>query len=589
MKKFMVSIVVVFSLLLSFPYISYAQIKEDSFQLHTLDSVSGFFDDSTLQTYQNNITAFDDDSKITSIYDAINSFSLTGYKPMLYGYIYSGSTLRLFVYAVSDIVTDVSYFCYGNVSQDISFSGLIQLAYDNSSSMPNGYVIIGQPCEYNFSTQSWNYSSTYTTTLYGYIDGRKAIAYIGSSNNGFCLLDANCVVYSAYQYENNGGSNLNTSSDLFSIDTSSLTDFMSDNLPYNDSDGNIINPDSGVEIESNSNHMYFKSCDLGFCEPYGVIDFSNFGGAYLYAKYTVDDWIVNHINEYSLQFNVVSVIGQRQNSFSYTARLDRNGIVTVPFSSIFVSNSPSAIPKNNSFVACVSSQKLNSDYNIASLYTLSESNLTNWLNATKSYTTFSFSGLGWAALQGKEIQYIVACINDAGTHSLNDGRNANTLVQINPYILRVSVRLIDSEMNQSGEYSEKFDLFTGDASTVNSDGLVNHDPFIPDVIPDDPDSLPIVPDDKGNSTTPVTIINNGGTWTGSGIISYDPGYRELRDDVINSENDWGQYFLPFKDSNGVGEMFGSFLDNMPVELKVIFIGGFGVLTCFAIYRFIRRG
>ena len=313
--------------------------------------------------------------------------------------------------------------------------------------------------------------------------------------------------------------------------------FTSDGYQENYETGVV--PDPAPQEESNLNHMYFESCDLGFAEPYGINDFSRFGGAYLFCRYSVDNWVVDNISDYSLRFTVVSVIGSQQNNFSYTMRLDRNGLVTIPFSDLFSgSSSTSAIPINNSFVAMVSSQKLNSDYNIAHLYSLSESKLTNWLNANNSKVDYSITGLGWSMLSpdaSAPIKYIAAWVKDSGTSSINNG-DANDLVAINPYILRIGVSLIDNDSNSSGEYAEKFDLYTGDQSTVDTDGLTNSDPYVPDIVPDDPDSLPVAPSDP-NSTTPSVIINTGGTWTGSfnGVIGFDPGYTDLKNDLNSNK------------------------------------------------------
>lgn len=611
-KKLIVSIVVVLSLVLSFPFVSSAQIKENSFELHTLDSVSSFFNDSILQTYQNHITSFDDDEKISSIYDAINSFSLTGYKPMLYGYSYNGGTLHLFVYAISEIVTDVSYFSYGDVSQYDSVSGIIQLAYDNTANMPYGYIIIGQPCEYNFSTHVWNYSSTYTTTLYGYTDGRKAIGYIGSSNYGFALLDANCSVFSAYQYENNGGSNLNTSSDLFAIDSSGLTDFMSDDLSYTNSDGNIITPTPIPNSLDKS--VAFRKIDLSTIYSYTAK--AHCAGLLAWELDPVGYSIIDeNLSGWTMHYNIL---------VTYKWDTSMDNVVFRPF---YNGGSASGTVAWDIDIEPTGSIKANEQkfdiYDLLNTYQVSQGSSTDIANlglAVYALKNGKGSVLGdFFGQLGQDITDISSQIGQANLFSIN-GYSANDISQIftptYTYALtHLDMQVVAYPVNNTAHIkgksgTTKLNLVTNTNSAYAQGAEVTDSESGYDIVSPDYESsgdTVVTPVNNGSGSQVYVVINNpssnstgGGSSSSSssspsinidngGTISFDPGYRDLRNDVISSENDWGQYFLPFKDTNGVGEMFGSFLDNMPDELKAIFIGGFGILTCFAIYRFIRRG
>ena len=300
--------------------------------------------------------------------------------------------------------------------------------------------------------------------------------------------------------------------------------------------------------------------------------------------------MIDHINEYELQFNVVAAIGSEQNNFSYSMRVDRNGFVTIPFSYIFQSQSPSAIPINRGFAAVVTDQKLGSDYNIAHLYSVANSNVPNFIRTLGAEYNYNLTDLGWSALKGGTLKYLCAWVSDGGTISMNNLAewSENVAQSFNPYILRVNVKLVSGD-DVSGDYAEKFDLYAGDQSTVDTGGLVNNDPFVPDVDQDDGD-LPELPQDP-NSTTPSTIVYTGGTFTGNfnGVIGFDPGYRELKEDVDkNSDGNFTQYLDPMHNTS-VGAWFMSFVDAMPAEMKALLIAGTGVGIFFGLYRFIRRG
>lgn len=550
-------------------------------------------------------------------FDSINSFmqsNYSNYDIMHYsgspsdsgeGYlhIFDGVTNgRVFFYSASQsstasyqncvLISDTPFtFSYRRVNNNGSTIGSSPAAspfYQCGTCVYNGntYYFAGDNTNF-YSTYQYNGQVTFNNTSYA-SDLQHGTGSVNLRYSSF-------PVYTAYEDSTIPTSGFLYFKDIYKILEGSFTPI---NDPVNaftssgvveDYDTGILPPE--VVIESNQNHLYFRSVDLGFAEPTNINSFSSFGGAYVYCNYSVDDWVVNHISDYSLQFNTVSVIGQQQNNFSYTVPLDRNGLVTIPFTDMFSSNnSSSAVPINSGFVAVIGSQKLGNDYNVAHLYSVANENVPNFVRKLDSEYNYNLVDLGWSALRGGELKYIVSWVTSGGTKSLNSLASwSETVVQsFNPFILRIQVKLVTPE-GESGDYAEKFDLYTGDQTTVATGGLVNPDPFVPEIDPGEGDT-PLVPEDP-NSTT---IIPGGSGNTnisiyGSGNIGFDPGYRELKQDIdADPSGNFTAYLDPLK-NDSFGEWFLSFINAFPPELKVLLISGSAAGVGFGIYRFVRRG
>ena len=578
MKKKVISIIAIcLVLVLSVPVTSYAYSSSD-IKVHSRSSVSGVFDDFHLNNAIQNIYSFSGNAygfNVNSIYDKIDLLPSGALSYDNYILYIRNSNLYLFCFNGS------SFICVTNSFDDQVYYADVSCNWYTYLPTVNGgysYTIY----EMSPSGSSWTGSgnnSAYSDPYYSFYGGGLLL----SSN--MPLYYFNELVFASIPHQDVTSSNLYSHSEIYD----QMTNLNDVNLPYVDGDGNIVDPTPVVE--GNNNHMFFQSCDLGFCEPYGIENLQTFGGAYLYCRYSVDNWVVNHINEYKLQFNVISAIGAQQNNFSYQVALDRNGLVTIPFTDLFTSNSSSAIPVNNGFTVCVTDKALNNDYYITHLYSLASTNAAQFVEELDSDVNYNLQGLGWSALKGEAIPYLLAWVHTGGTSNLNNISIIPSLAMqaYNPYILRVNVKLVSGE-DSSGDYAEKFDLYTGDQTTVDTSGLVNPDPFEP--VPDssDPDYMPSVPQDP-NSTTPSTIIYTGGTWQGSlqGVIGFDPGYRELSNDVNADPNgNFTQYLDPMK-NDSFGGWLMSFMNDLPTPMKSILISGCAVGVFFGIYRFIRRG
>lgn len=361
-------------------------------------------------------------------------------------------------------------------------------------------------------------------------------------------------------------------------------------------DGVVSGYETGVGVvvpdqESNLNHLYFNSCDIGFCIPSGIPSSNSFGGAYFYIKYSVDDWIVDNISDYKLSFFSNAYVGSRQYSGSYELALDRDGCVEIPFSYIFTTDGGVL---QNGFVSMISDKVVEQNYYKTYLYSIAGLNLQSFVNkyglSSGPSVGSSLSG-AWRFLTSGAADWIAyfnngdfsAVFNDSVTSVLESASQVYTNFKI-----RADVKLVSGD-DESGNVARMFDLYSGVNNSVDNGGLTNNDPWEPDPDSPDVDFLPPVP--ESNSTTPSNIVNTGGFWQGviNGVITYDPGYEDLKNDIVSNPNgNFSQYFAPYNDTSLV-EFFDGFYDNMPAEIKTIFISGFGVITAFAIYRFIRRG
>lgn len=560
----------IFTLCFLFVFLSIPSIHVNAegsvYRVYTDDSVVGFFNDSLYDNLLEKIYVYDG-SNIDKIYDALAAYT-SDHNFSNYFVWYNSTNDRLYYYSWDD---DVKFCLYCPNNLNISAGTLNANGYLISSSNSANKVEF-RTCANASTSPVW--SAMTGLTWYSYNLGGYYYYYQEAS------LDL--ISYSnAYLYMNDDTSlhGVSTRNEMIaaldSDNVSSFTNFSPVDLPYSSSDGSIVDP-SGPEIESNENHMYFKDCDLGFCIPKNMTNFNSFGGAYVYCRYVVDDWVVNHISDYKVVVSMNSIVGGRQFGSSFTLPLDRDGCVTIPFNA-FSTN------EIVGFTTYINKTLIEQDFYKTFLYSLSNQQL------QVMYQQKSFSQDWTDFVTGGSSNPLLAVVSPSNTEFISGLSDIATAVtqRFDPYKIRLQCYLIDNSENQSGTVARIFDLVTGNDDSVDTSGLTNDNPFEPDVT--DPDYTPTVPGD--NSTYPQIIINNGGTWTGSldGALRYDPGYRELKEDIdADPDGNFTQYLAPFENNDAGGFIMG-FINGMPTAMKTIFVSGFGVLTLLGIYRFIRRG
>ena len=408
-------------------------------------------------------------------------------------------------------------------------------------------------CSYNSSEAAYGTGWT-SGSYFSFLDNNDCQNDYGYTSCGKYVYDANFPVLSEKEIDTFRGQN---SVNYFVTNGgySSCTDIFANTYGY-DVSGNLVQ--GGVlvpEVESNVNHMYFDSCDIGFCMPYGIMNTRNFGGSYVYVRYVVDDWIVNHINDYKINVHMTATIDNHTYNGGSTISLDRDGCITIPFINF---DWPIT---TYGYQSMITNTEIEQNFCKSYLYSMSNTTFSNVKNK------YNFVN-SWAQLNtGK---YLFSVFNDEFQGIVQDISTANfDFNRFNPYNILLSVKLVDSEGNESGVVSRRFDLVTGGDTSEDNSGLVNDNPFEPD--PDNSDFTPSVPDGN-NSTFPTIIINNGGTWTGTSTIAFDPGYKELKYDIDQDpDGNFTQYLAPFE-NNEAGNFVFSFFNKMPIPITIVFIG-----------------
>lgn len=538
------------------------------------------------------------------------SYATSGIEGQLYGSVfpditYTGYNENLLNCLASfdfSLMSEYDYY-YVSCNQSGSYMNLTVCLF-NSQITPlivtdNTYNSRGSNYAYAYATGSYVYYTNYVLTSgYGSWSVRQGGTFnevsiyqydtdYGNGQSFYYILDSNVGVYATSEIISLSGLQgswaTNTIKNWFFNDGGyeQCTNIFENTQGYN-AQGDIVDAGgSGVEIESNDNHLYFQSCDLGFCEPKGITDFSNFGGAYVYCRYTVDNWVVNHINDYKIRVSTAAYIGSRQYGGHKDLSLDRDGCITVPLSDFYSVDT-------NGFFTYITGTKIEQDFYKTFLYSMSNSQVQNFVSKKSSVSAWN------ELLSGNYGNYLAVMFGSGDLYngvitSATDFLNI-TVQKFNPYIIHISVSLVDDQDNHSGSIARKFDLVTGNDDQTSGDGYVNDNPFeTPTEDTEDPEYTPTIPED--NSTDPSLVVYSGGTWSGvmSATIGFDPGYRDLKNDLnANPEGNFTNYLAPFKNEN-VSSFVGDTVSGFPVEIKTILVSGFGILTLLGIYRFIRRG
>lgn len=344
------------------------------------------------------------------------------------------------------------------------------------------------------------------------------------------------------------------------------------NCPYYNG-SEVITPSSGEE--SNENHMYFNSCDFGFCEPYNVNNFTNFGGSYFYVKYNVDNWVLNHIGEYKIEFHVDCYVGNEHFPFTTRVSLDPDLVLTIPFSYFD--------GFNYGFSTYITDQKIDKSFLKTQLYCIKPEQYTNFYNKLNSVqTTESLHNmLNELADNDYGFPFIFCYTDSDGTTLIKDSilstNFLNRLYYNNRFTITCNARLIDESGNESGWVSREFDLVRGSSISTNNDGLTNEDPFESD--DENEEFLPSLPDNTGSgsvSGSSVVTVNNN--MPGKLDVNIDNGFNQFMQtynsssEVQTAQNGfWGSFGL-FKD-NPATKLYSQYFGFLPEGFKEIILGG----------------
>lgn len=367
-------------------------------------------------------------------------------------------------------------------------------------------------------TVAVSYDTSNNSYTYGVVDSSK-------SGNG---IDLGSIVYTNAPVFSKGS---NITSSQFSntnydsiINTESGNDYFTQNNPLilngtfnNDGSSNINTP----EVESNKNHMAFDNVQIGISS---LQDGQNLDSASVIVGCSVDDWINNNIDYYSVK--VTYTIGGKFRSLS-------------PWTFDYYEVMPLKTFTNNVYIKSMHDIFVGMGYYNSNTYQgVNESYIVD--------SDLSYNG-GFPSLLNKTGNLIVKSI---GTYRANK-KDDNVQLILDDYYLNVDVVLIASDVQEpSGNFSKKFDFIRGNESIINSDGLQNSDPWTGEEIPQ---VDPYVPD-VGNSTGGGYQINNNNQTVN---INLDNRFQNIVSGGANSDD--------YDDTiDNIKSLFGTFKESLAV-------------------------
>lgn len=418
----------------------------------------------------------------------------------------------------------------------------------------------------------------YCTNIMGVYSGREAHSVQPSGNSflGRTILDH--IYHSVNNYE--------------------FTNYWSDSLPYFDGN-NIVDPDNPISNEeSNLNHLYFNSVDIGFCEPSGVNSYNSFGGAYFYIKYNVDEWIRSHINDYDLYFSSTAFAGSRQINGSVRVSLDADGCICVPFSDIF-NESGGLI--SSGFVVATTNSKIEQNFYKSYLYSVSSDKLPALLNKFNTVDDNSLKGAWDSLLDVYFGNWLLAFTQGNSFTSVINSATMSTIQGLIEYYSNYKIQtqcyLIDKNDNRSGSVGRIFDLATGSDTSTDNQGLVNENPYIPDDdIISDSDYLPYVPDNNGVNNTSLGGVNQLVNFSvpsdiklflDNGLSEFVTWFNTAGDGEVATNYFWGTLLGTFK-NNPATELYSEYFGFLPDSFKNLILACCGIGVVGAVFSILRH-
>lgn len=379
---------------------------------------------------------------------------------------------------------------------------------------------------------------------------------------------------------------------LYTGVANTVTDFiMNGYVPYFNGT-EVVTPEPPVIEETNENHMYFKSCTIGFSEPNNVNSFTQFGGAYAYFKYDVDQWISDHIEDYYIEIEGELQIDGRTRSGGTLLRLDPDGCTTVPLSDLFGND-----VVNAGVVTYTVNRTVEQNFLQSYLYSMSNSTLTKLLQGDSSSGSSGslLSGLtelgNYVASELRSLWVIVAPSKTVVCNrNYPESHGGLTLTPHTDFKITLDCNLQDTNGNESGEIGKMFDLFKGSDVVTDSSGLTNDNPFEDDITSDD--FLPDVPnyDVITSGSGSVNVYN----MTPSEIkLVIDNGLEKFinwyntSSEVGTTVNGFWASFGIFK-NNPATELYSEYFGFLPSDFKTILLGAATIGIVGGVFSMLRR-
>lgn len=613
MKKRVASIVaIVLILVMSFPVISSAAGSD--YLLKSSTSVDGYYSGNQNSYLMN--TCGTPNAVIQNIYTALDTLpdvSNYSYYMILYNKSNANDMGTVSFIALN---SDTSPYVINNYNTNQYFTGSTYWQQKNftfciykSDNNP-----LGKAFTYTLNQPNSGWSTT-TLDKYGYFSNMNDGYWLQSSYTTGVVVDCNVPVLCNLDIGSLSNTSL-TYNDYKTIYSSSdtYTNYCPNDLPYVDSSGNIITPGPVEPVIDKS--IAFRKIDLSTIYSYTAK--AHCAGLLAWEIDPVGYSIIDdNLAGWTMHYNITV-------NYKWTTAMD-----TWIYQPFYSGGAASGSVVWDIDIAPTGSIKANEQvidiYDLLNTYPISRGNAQNINDvALAVYALKNGKGSVWGDVfgqSGSDISNIASEISSKNLFSVNGYSSSQINSIFNPtysYALtNLDLQVVCYPVNNTAHIkgksgTTKLNLVTNTSSSYAQGAEVTDENTGTDVISPDYNNNTddVVQPVSSNGSIVYVVINNplngtsgGGSScsssssspsinvdVGGGTLSFDPGYEDLKNDIIAQDNNWATYFDPFVDEeNGAGELTGTVLTYLPSEMKTIFISGFGVLTLLAIYRYIRRG
>lgn len=352
------------------------------------------------------------------------------------------------------------------------------------------------------------------------------------------------------------GSQISNNFGALNLFDSLCTDYLDGGFSsYFDGNG-VVTPDrpDDVVVENNTNHLYLKNVNAGFCKPKSMKNLAGVGGGYVYISYDFDDWINYHNSSYDFQITSDFNIDDIHSGTIIRQPLDLQGVTVLPFNDLATLTNWS----NENIIFVESNDQILSTYNLGYVYSMPyikfsqnrnviQGNMTPWV-----YLTTFDSGENDEHIMGWDLSSdFTSAIQNLFVSQINHTK----------FTLTITCKLIDKVSGEeSGTFSKTFNLLNGVQNTTSKTIEDNQNPFENS---DDDVQLPI--DDTGGGYNSIGY----GAGNNNQIVNFTTP-SDIRLYIDNGLKDFLNWYntdpSTSEVSNGFWSSFGIFRNNPAVDL-----------------------
>lgn len=270
------------------------------------------------------------------------------------------------------------------------------------------------------------------------------------------------------------GSQISNNFGALNLFDSLCTDYLDGGFSsYFDGNG-IVTPErpDDVVIEDNTNHLFLRNVNSGFCKPANMNNLSSVGGGYLYVSYDFDDWIQYHNSSYDFQLTSDFNIDGTHYGGIIRQPLDLQGVSIYPFNDLGSLVNWSG----ENLVFFQSNEQLLSNYYKGYVYSMPYSKFI--LNRDKIVEGSNGSGATNLIFLTSFLAESVSGYNITNLSGTNLENLFVSQVEHNIFTLTITCKLIDKiSGEESGTFVKTFNLLNGVTNTSDKSIEDNRNPF----------------------------------------------------------------------------------------------------------------